>query len=78
MDVMGPSFPLRRAALAAAPLVTLEGAALVKNTGYRAAVKPVARAHFEKDLLWYSTLESAAAPVAWMVNLAVPPDGTTR
>ena len=43
------------------PLVTLEGAALVKNTGYRAAVKPVARAHFEKDLLWYSTLESAAA-----------------
>ena len=43
------------------PLVTLEGAALAKNTGYRAAVKPVARAHFEKDLRWYSTLESAAA-----------------
>jgi len=43
------------------PVVTIEGASLAKGTDYRAAVKPLARAHFEKDVTWYSTLEAAAA-----------------
>ena len=43
-----------------APLVSLEGASLAKNVDYRAAVKPVTRAHFSEES-WYSTFESAAA-----------------
>ncbi len=35
--------------------------ALTKNTSYRAALKPVARAHFAQDTLYHSTLESAAS-----------------
>ncbi len=34
---------------------------LLKNTSYRAAVKPVARAHFSQDTLFHSTLQSAAS-----------------
>lgn len=40
--------------------VTLEGAALTPDQDYRADVKPVSRAHFASQLLWHSTLHSAA------------------
>ncbi len=43
-----------------APVVSLEGASLARNVDYRAAVKPVTRAHFSEES-WYSTFESAAA-----------------
>jgi len=44
--------------------VTLEGVPLDNDLDYRADVKPVARAHFAQDLVWYSTLESPAAVTA--------------
>jgi hypothetical protein len=41
--------------------VTLQGTAPVANVDYRAAVKPLSRAHFTTGLGWYACFEDAAA-----------------
>jgi outer membrane protein assembly factor BamB len=41
--------------------VTLESAPLTVGSDYRADVKPLSRGHLAAELLWHSTLESAAA-----------------
>jgi hypothetical protein len=65
-----PFFKIRQwRSTAPYPVVSLEGIPLVSGVDYRAAVKPVARAHFSEES-WYSTFESAAAT-------ATPAVGTT-
>ena len=49
--------------------------AVVNNTGYRAAVKPVARAHFAEGRLWYSTLQDSASVTSPFVGNGT---GTTQ
>ena len=57
-----PFFKIRRwRSLAKPTSVTLDGAPLPSGAGYRAEVKPLARAHFASDLTWYSTLQDAGA-----------------
>ena len=57
-----PFFKIRNwRSFSEAPLVTLESVALVKNLDYKAAVKPVSRAHFAADVLWHSTLQDATS-----------------
>jgi len=41
--------------------ITVESVTKVRNVHYKADVKPVSRAHFAQDLLWYSTIENSAA-----------------
>jgi len=45
--------------LADPPTVTLDSAALVNELDFRADVKPVSRAHFASDLIWYSTMQDS-------------------
>jgi Peptidase family C25 len=45
-------------------LVKVAGVALKRNIDYRADVKPLSRAHFATNVLWHSTLQSAAAVTA--------------
>jgi hypothetical protein len=55
-----PFFKMRRwRSLGGPTSVSLEGAGLVADVDFRAAVKPVARAHFGKQL-WYSTMQTSA------------------
>ncbi len=57
-----PFFKIRRwRSLAKPTSVTMDGAPLPSGAGYRADVKPLARAHFASDLTWYSTLQDAGA-----------------
>ena len=41
--------------------ITLEGVTLTRNVGFKADVMPISRASMHQDLLWYSTLQDAAA-----------------
>ncbi len=43
------------------PSITVEGVTKVRGVDYVAAVKPVSRAAFAKDILWYSSLQVALA-----------------
>jgi hypothetical protein len=43
------------------PSITVEGVTRTRGIDYVAAVKPVSRAAFAKDILWYSTLQIAFA-----------------
>jgi hypothetical protein len=57
-----PFFKIRQwRSLLGPPSVTLQGTALVRDVDYRAAVKPVSRAHFAQALAWHSTLQDNAA-----------------
>jgi hypothetical protein len=53
-----PFFKIRQwRSLLPATSVSLEGASLVSDVDYKSAVKPVARAHFAQDLVYYSSLQ---------------------
>ncbi len=57
-----PFFKIRQwRSLGGAPSVTLQGTPLAAGVDYRAAVKPVSRAHLARDLAWHSTLQDGAA-----------------
>ena len=43
------------------PIVTLEGVPLRKNLDYKAAVKPLSRAHKTNSLSWHCTIQDAAS-----------------
>jgi hypothetical protein len=61
MDRYRPFFKIRQwRSFIENPTVTVEGQPLVNGRDFRAAVKPFARAHFEKDLTWYSTLDGTS------------------
>ena len=56
-----PFFKIRQwRSFVEAPVVSLEGTSLAKNVDYRAAAKPVTRAHLSEES-WYSTFQSSAA-----------------
>ncbi len=56
-----PFFKIRQWRSLLKPMVvSLEGTALVADFDYRSDVKPLARGHFAAELLWHSTLDSAA------------------
>jgi uncharacterized repeat protein (TIGR01451 family) len=57
-----PFFKVRQWRSADPPsTLLLQGQTLVRDRDYVADVKPLSRAHFAQDLLWYSTLQDAAA-----------------
>ncbi len=59
-----PFFKIRQWRSFVDPSVTLEGIPLANDADFRADVKPMSRAHFAQDLLWYSTMQDAAS--AWL------------
>ncbi len=57
-----PFFKIRQwRSLGGQPSVTLQGTPLAAGVDYRAAVKPVSRAHLSRDLAWHSTLQNDGA-----------------
>ena len=57
-----PFFKIRQwRSLGGQPSVTLEGTPLAAGVDYRAAVKPLSRAHLSRDLAWHSTLQNDGA-----------------
>ena len=57
-----PFFKIRQwRALAPPATITLEGVTLTQGVGFKADVMPISRASMHQDLLWYSTLQDAAA-----------------
>ncbi len=60
-----PFFKIRQwRSLTEAPLVSLNGSPLVKGSDYKAAVKPLSRAHFAQNLRWHSTLQDSGSVTA--------------
>jgi hypothetical protein len=60
-----PFFKIRQwRSMADPPSVRVEGVTLTNDVDFKADVKPVARAHFAQDLMWYSTLQNGPAVTA--------------
>jgi hypothetical protein len=73
-----PFFKIRQwRSLAGPPSVTLQGTPLTDGVDYRAAVKPLSRAHFARAVAWHSTLQGGAAVNAPDVGAAGTYNGTT-